>query len=119
MTNMKKVLIGIASMLPAVIASAQTTAPPLPPPPATNIGGLIAILCNVLGWAFVILILLAVVFVIVAAFRYLTAAGDPEKVKKANYTLLYAAISVAVALLAKAVPLIVTSIVGSSVGAVC
>ena len=65
-------------------------------------------------WAFYFLIVLAVIFVIVAAFKYLTAAGDPEKVKAAGATLLYAAVAIGVALLAKAVPLVVGSFVGAS-----
>ena len=118
---MKKIalnLVSLAALLPAVIASAQGPGT-LPPPPTTSVGGLIGILCNILGWAFVILILLAIVFVIVAAFRYLSASGDPEKIKKANYTLLYAAVAVAVGILAKGVPLIVSSIVGGAVAATC
>ncbi len=111
---LKKIYLGsgLAALLPA-LASAQS--PVLPPAPAQNAPDLITrVICPVLGWVFVLLILLAVVFVIVSAFRYLTAAGDPEKVKKANYTLLYAAIAVAVAILAKAVPLIVASLVGNT-----
>ncbi len=112
----KKVLSGLTTAFLPVIASAQT----LPPPPVTTPGGLINnVLCPILGWAFTILILLAVVFVLVAAFRYLTAAGDPEKVKHANYTLLYAAIAVAVAILAKAVPLIMGSLVSSTISVSC
>ena len=64
----------------------------------------------VISWIFSILILIAVIFVFVAAFRYLTAQGDPEKVKKANHTLLYAAIAIAVALLAWSVPYLVAAI---------
>ena len=112
-------LSGLLALLPAVSAFAQTATLPPPPPNSTTPLGLIGIMCNILGWVFVLLILLAVVFVIVAAFRYLTAAGDPEKVKKANYTLLYAAIAVAVAILAKAVPLLVSSLVGGNITLSC
>jgi hypothetical protein len=50
----------------------------------------------------------------VAAFKYLTASGDPEKVKGAGNTLLYAAIAIGVALLARAVPLVVSSFLGAT-----
>jgi formate-dependent nitrite reductase membrane component NrfD len=59
---------------------------------------------------FTFLIVLAIVFVLVAAFKYLTAAGDPEKVKSASHTLIYAAVAVVIAILAKGVPLIIGSL---------
>jgi hypothetical protein len=84
------------------------------PPSAgiTSIQTVLNYLCLAFDWAFWFLIALAVLFGVIAAFRYLTAAGEPEQVKKANSTLLYAAIAVAVALLAKAIPLIVGSVFG-------
>ena len=95
----------IALALPAVaLAYTPSTVP------QANVGSLddvLSVLCSVFTWAFYFLIVLAVIFVIVAAFKYLTAAGDPEKVKAAGSTLLYAAIAIGVALLARAVPLIV------------
>ena len=80
----------------------------------TSLSGVLQILCTVFAWAFYFLIVLAVIFVLVAAFKYLTAAGDPEKVKSAGATLLYAAIAIGVALLARAVPLVVGSFLGAS-----
>jgi uncharacterized membrane protein len=70
----------------------------------------------VFGWAFYFLVVLAVIFVIIAAFKYLTASGDPEKVKSAGSTLLYAAIAIGVALLARAVPLVVGSFLSAGGG---
>jgi hypothetical protein len=103
------------------MAFAQNLPLPLPP---TNVGvpqgqitslqGVLQTLCTVFAWAFYFLIVLAVIFVIVAAFKYLTAAGDPEKVKSAGATLLYAAIAIGVALLARAVPLVVGSFLGAT-----
>ncbi len=64
----------------------------------------------------VVLIVLAVIFIIMAAFKYLTAGGDSEKVAAANKQILYAAIAVAVGLLATAVPRVVGSILGGDAG---
>ena len=108
-----------------VLAFAQSGLGPPPPGggitpvsvPQGNINslsGVLQIMCNVFGWAFYFLIILAVIFVIVAAFKYLTAAGDPEKVKSAGTMLIYTAIAIVVALLAKAVPLVVGSFLGAS-----
>lgn len=80
----------------------------------TSLSSVLNLLCTVFAWAFYFLIVVAVIFVIVAAFRYLTAAGDPEKVKAAGSTLLYAAIAIGVALLARAVPLVIGSFLGAS-----
>ncbi len=67
------------------------------------------LICIAFDYAFWFLMALAVIFGIIAAFGYLTAAGEAEKVKKANDRLLYAAIAIAVALLARAIPSIVAS----------
>lgn len=80
----------------------------------SNVQGLQLVICRVAGFVFGFLIILAIVYVLVAAFRYLTAGGDPEKITKANHTLIYAAVAVAVAVLARAVPLIASSLVGSN-----
>src|SRR5690242_5782849 len=74
-------------------------------------------ICQLLNYAFYGLILLAIVFVLIAAFKYLTAQGDPEKVKSASKTLIYAAVAVAVGILAQAIPLIVGSFLGLTGGA--
>jgi hypothetical protein len=110
----------VAFVLPA-LAFAQTLPAPLPPNQAavpqgqiTSLQGVLQTLCTVFAWAFYFLIVIAVIFVIVAAFKYLTAAGDPEKVKSAGQTLLYAAVAIGVALLARAVPLVVGSFLGAS-----
>ena len=110
----------VALVLPA-LAFAQTLPNPVPPSQTnipqgniTSLQSVLQLLCTVFAWAFYFLIVLAVIFVIVAAFKYLTAAGDPEKVKSAGATLLYAAIAIGVALLARAVPLVVGSFLGAS-----
>lgn len=66
---------------------------------------------NILFW---ILILLAVLFIVWAAFNYLTAGGDPEKVKSANHKIIYAVVAIVVALLARAIPTLVCSFLGAS-----
>ncbi|HUC02191.1 MAG TPA: hypothetical protein VMA75_04840 [Candidatus Paceibacterota bacterium] len=110
----------IALVVPA-FAFAQSLPNPTAPTPVsvpqgniTSLQAVLQLMCTVFAWAFYFLIVIAVIFVIVAAFKYLTAAGDPEKVKSAGSTLLYAAIAIGVALLARAVPLVVGSFLGAS-----
>jgi hypothetical protein len=60
---------------------------------------------------FVILIGLAAIFVIIGAMMLMTAAGAPERVASGRNYIMYAAIGLAVAFLAKAVPTIVRFVV--------
>jgi hypothetical protein len=91
----------------------------LPQGNISSVQSVLNLVCVVFDWAFYFLIALSVLFIIVAAFKYLTAGGDPEKVKGAGSTLLYAAIAVAVALLARAVPLVVASFLGAGTLTTC
>lgn len=109
--------LSIASLALPLLASAQIQQPPTgnAPAPYTNINqitGNAGIICTIINWIFWLLIVLTVIFVLRAAFSYLTAAGDPEKVKGAGTMLLYAAIAVVVALIAKGFPLIISSFIG-------
>ena len=117
----KKYGISAITLALPLMASAQNIPTPQPPQNPTNLPqghisslqGVLNTVCIVFDWAFYFLVALAVIFIIVAAFKYLTAAGDAEKVKGAGNTLLYAAVAVGVALLARAVPLIVASFLGA------
>lgn len=84
------------------------------PTTVTNIAQILntASVCAVIGWIFWLLLMMSIIFTLVAAFRYLTAAGDPEKVKRAGATLLYVVIAVVVALLAKGFPFIISNFFG-------
>lgn len=104
----------LTSLLPLAV-SAQT----LPNPPITDPATAVNTLCVIAGWMFTFLIVLAIIFVILAAFNYLTAGGDPEKVKTASSQLIYAAVAVAVAIFAKGLPLLVSGVLGSNIAAQC
>lgn len=97
----------VLSLLAPLFASAQFTG-------GSSVGQVFALGCTIINLLFAVLIFLVIFFVVLAAFKYLTAGGDPDKVKAASHDLLYAAIAIVVALLAKAIPSIVSSIVGGS-----
>ncbi|MEK9179915.1 MAG: hypothetical protein AAB897_00690 [Patescibacteria group bacterium] len=86
--------------------------PPIPASPGSGFCDVIRILSIATRWLFWILVILTIVFVLIAAFKYLTSAGDPGKIGEASKTLIYAAVAIAVALLATGVPLIVTNLLG-------
>jgi hypothetical protein len=111
----KDFVIPAAMLLFPIAAMAQIPSPPVTAPNSgiNSSGAIQSSLCTVINWVFYILIVFAVIFVLIAAFRYLTAGGDPEKVKKASSTLLYVAVAVVVAIIAKAFPSLIGSFIGS------
>lgn len=96
-------------------AYAQLALPPVVEPVASG-GTLLNFICTfVFSWMFTAAIILAIVLVLVAAFKYMTAAGAPDKITSANKTLVLVAVGIAVAILARSVPIIVGSFVAKDV----
>ncbi len=71
-------------------------------------------LCTLVAWIFTILIILAVIFILWAAWLYLNSGGEEEKIRKANHQLLYAAIAIIVAILSRGVPFLINTVLGNS-----
>lgn len=107
---MKKIVSSSLGLLFPLFAAAQSQLPS----GITTTSGLMDMICTLANWFFTFLIILAIFFVLYAAFKYLTAGGDPEKVKSASHVLIYAAVAVVVALLAKGFPLLIGSFVGQT-----
>ena len=106
--HMKKLLTGIilASLLALpVVVGAQAEAAP-----EVDIFDALETLTNYL---FTILLIVAVIFLIVAAFTFITASGDPDKVGKARNFVLYALIGVAVGVAARGLVSLVQLIMGT------
>lgn len=73
-----------------------------PIPDTISTPGALVLLVNKIGsWIFTVFLVVAVIFILLAAFEYLTAKGEAEDIKKAHKMLIYSAVAVAVALLAK------------------
>jgi phosphoglycerol transferase MdoB-like AlkP superfamily enzyme len=104
---MKKVLTGITAAtlltLP-VLALAQSTSAP-------NVD-IFQALDTLTNYLFTILLIVAVIFLIIAAFTFITASGDPDKVGKARNFVLYALIGVAVGVAARGLVALVQTIMG-------
>lgn len=66
----------------------------------STVGSLVDTVRFIVRWVYIIFFVIAVLMILFAAFTYLTAAGNEEKVKKARDSIIYAAVAVAVALLA-------------------
>lgn len=74
-----------------------------------------AILDSVTNWLFAILLVIAAIAIIIAAYFFVTAAGDPDKTKKARDFILYALIGVLVGFAAKGLVMLVERIVTPAV----
>lgn len=111
--NLQRLIsIGMFIMMSPFVASAAAQSMP-----GIDVGtgqgalGLLApIICTVAYYLFWILIALSVIFVLVAAYQYLTSSGEPQKVSTATKTITFAAVGIVVALLARGFPLIIVSV---------
>jgi len=103
-------LLTAAAVLP-ILAQAQVTGGPAPV--ITGIEGVLRVLNTVVSWLFAIFLVIAVIFVLIAAFKYLTSGGDASKVTEASRALVYAAVAIAVALLSTSIEFIVRNLLGN------
>jgi uncharacterized membrane protein len=97
------------ALLP-LFTSAQNTNTPLIDEPEDVITAAEAFVV----WMYRVFWVVAVGFVIWAAFLFLSAGGDAEKVTKAKKMLLYAVIAAAIVLLANGIDVIVTNLLKPS-----
>lgn len=101
------------------VAQAGVIAAPKPPGYDTP-DDLVGQACNAASWLFGGAIILSIVFVLIAAITYMRSSGDPAKVKEATNMLMYAAIGVAVALVAFLFPGIIAEAMNvTGLGKVC
>lgn len=66
----------------------------------------------VINWIFIALMILVIILVLLGAYDIMTAGGNTEKVTLGRTRIMYAAVGLVVALVARAVPSIVRSIFG-------
>lgn len=108
-----KILVSTAMwVLPTIALAARgvdVNGNPILPTLSTDVYDTINAIVN---WMFLILLLGAVVVVIIAAFNFLTAAGDAEKTKKARDYITYALVAIVVGFLAKAIVILIGSVLG-------
>ena len=72
----------------------------------------ITVLQGLVNWMFYILMIVAALFLVFAGFTYLTASGDPDKVKTAHQSVMWALVGVAVAVMARGLVALVEKILG-------
>lgn len=108
----KKILfssLAIILIASPLLVSAQDAGPVEVLTVITSIQDVNALINNLISWMQYLLFALASLFIVVAAFLYLFAGGDPEKTGKAKNMVIYSIIAIAIALLATGIVLVVKS----------
>ena len=85
-------------------------------PVFTDVSGLLAFANTIINWIFTILLVVAVIMILLAAFKFLTNGGKEDEIKKAQNMLLYALIAIVIGALAKGLVLVVSNLVGFKAG---
>ena len=114
-TTFKKGIVVAESGQPSACSVAQSANVDVTTSCNTPNWGMVCIintLNSIIDWVFTILVILAVGFTLAGAWTILTAGGKAENVTIGKNFILYAAIGLAVAFLARALPGIVRSIAG-------
>ena len=101
-------------MLPLIGLAAGYEQPPTGQV-ATQPEAIYAVITTIINWAFAILVIGAVIMILIAAYTFLTSAGDPDKTKAARNYILYALIAMVVGFLAKAIIVLVGRMLGVTV----
>ena len=87
--------------------TSQTGYQPIPTNVPSTPGELITLIDTIGNWFFTALLAIAVIFLVMAGFFFITAGGNPENVNKARQMLINALIGVAVGLAAKGLVMII------------
>lgn len=82
------------------IVMAQTISGFEPPTDINSFDQIVTLVSDVVRWIYILFFIIAVAIIIFAAFTYLGAGDNPDNAVKARKMITYAAIAIAVALLA-------------------
>jgi hypothetical protein len=105
----------IALSAPLVFAEAAGIPDsPIKPPKAlsTSASSVTKLACTGLQWIFTGAIVFSIVLILLAAIEYMRSSGEPAKVTSATNKLIWVAVGVAVAILARTLPLLIGGIFG-------
>ena len=111
---MKKPIVLSALLLGALLAPIAHAQLQLPGEVTnvSNISNIQNFICTfIFSWLFTAAVLLVIFFVLMAAYRYMTAGDNADQIQTANKTLIYAAIGLAIAILARTVPIMIGALV--------
>ena len=72
----------------------------------------IDLLNNIVNWIFVVVMVGAVIFIVLAGWQFITGGGEPQNVTQARSKLMWAAVGIAVAVLSQGIKAAVINIIG-------
>ena len=72
---------------------------------------ILLIINRIANWVFAIFLGIAIIFIVIAAFEFITGTGEPEKMKSAKQKLIYAVIGIGLALVANGIDDVVRTII--------
>ena len=72
----------------------------------------VALIESLTNWFFVGFMVLAAIFVVLAAWQFISSRAEPQAITQARSKLLWAAIAIAAAVFARAIPIVIRSIIG-------
>ncbi len=107
-SRVKIFLFGICGIMAPLSVSAQVA----PPVPVSSIGGFVGLICTAINWLFTFFIVIAVLLFMVGALAILTSGDNPGRSKNGSSAITYAFVALAVAILAKGIPLVVGNFFG-------
>ena len=112
MKSLYKKFLTLILMASPALGLAAVAAPSLSVPTTgiRELGDITKIIVTLINWLTGLFFAVAVLFIFYAAYLYLTAAGDPEKLGKAKNQLIYSIIAIVVALLAGSIRFIVENL---------
>ncbi|MBI2642611.1 MAG: hypothetical protein HYW97_02090 [Candidatus Wildermuthbacteria bacterium] len=84
-----------------LVCSGGSWLPEIPQGPQTA-GQVLTVIETIATWVFAIFLAVSVIFLVVGAFQFVTARGDPAQVNRAREILLYSMIGIGLAFLANA-----------------
>lgn len=112
---MKKLIALAASGATLILPFVVKAQPETIPDNTILSGGLFGVrdlITTITDWMFVFLLVLSVLFIILAAYKYMFSGGNEEGVSAAHKMLIYAVVAIAVAFLAQGVSFVVASLLG-------
>lgn len=113
MARNMRTLIRSSVLLPIFAGVASFALPAFAQITISNTQGAHAAICDVFTWMFWILLSVSVIMILWAAYLFVTAQDDASQVTEAKDAMLYAAVGIVVALLARGFPLVIGGVFGA------
>ena len=99
------IILTVLIAFPFVVLAQATTNPP--PPPIEDWAGIVRVLQKAVVWMYEAFFIVAVGFILWAAYLFLSAGGNEQKVEEAKKRLMNAVIAIVIALVASGVAKII------------